>query len=274
VNILAFFAHPDDETMLCGATLALAARKANLSLLCATRGEGGETGEPPLCTRETLGAMRTEELRCAARVLGAVSLDFLPYIDPTVGADNTLYPFATDEDLLARQVAEAIRRVNAQVLISHGADGEYGHPAHKLCHRASFRAINLLGAEAPCFFTSQSIFPTHPNPRLANKSEPAHLVLDLEPMRNKKLEAALCHRTQHALFVRNASREAGRTLTVPEIITVLESVHRIFPPVGLGHPIEDPLADLLRASGLARENLPPFLSNGILSSEDSDNTVR
>ena len=46
MNILAFFAHPDDETMLCGGTLALLAQNgASVHYLCATRGEGGELGE-------------------------------------------------------------------------------------------------------------------------------------------------------------------------------------------------------------------------------------
>jgi LmbE family N-acetylglucosaminyl deacetylase len=260
VNILAFFAHPDDETMLCGATLALAARKANLHILCATRGEGGETGEPPLCSRAELGTLRSAELSCAVQVLGAVSLDYLPYIDPTVGPDNTLYPFTLDEDHLARQVATAITRRGAQVLIGHGADGEYGHPAHMLCHRACLGAIALLGADAPLFYTTQSIFSAHPRERLANKSEPAHLILDLASLRAVKTEAALCHRTQHALFVRAASQEAGRPVTVPETIMTLESIHRVSPPVLPGQPVSDPFVSLLRSSGWARENpdlLPP-----------------
>ena len=43
MNILVFFAHPDDETMLCGGTLALLAQAgAKIHFVCATRGEGGE----------------------------------------------------------------------------------------------------------------------------------------------------------------------------------------------------------------------------------------
>jgi LmbE family N-acetylglucosaminyl deacetylase len=260
VNILAFFAHPDDETMLCGATLALAARRARLHLLCATRGEGGETGEPPLCPREDLGALRTQELECAARALGAASLEFLPYVDPTVGADNTLYPFTLDEELLAQQVAEAVVRRGAHVLISHGADGEYGHPAHRLCHRASLAAIDLLGAAAPLFYTPLAMYATHPRPRLANKSQPAHLILDLEPLRAEKTAAALCHRTQHALFVRAGSQEAGHPVSVPEIMLLEESVYRVSPPLAPGEQVRDPFAALLRSSGWAREN--PDQGNG------------
>jgi len=59
VNVLAFFAHPDDETMMAGGALALLARSgARVHYYCATRGEGGETGEPPVCTIPELGDVR------------------------------------------------------------------------------------------------------------------------------------------------------------------------------------------------------------------------
>ena len=62
MNILAFFAHPDDETMLTGGTLALLAKRgANIHYVCATRGEGGEIGEPPVTTIQELGETREKE---------------------------------------------------------------------------------------------------------------------------------------------------------------------------------------------------------------------
>jgi len=55
MNALAVFAHPDDETMLCGGTLALLAKEGwKVHYLCATRGEGGEVGDPPVCSIEDL----------------------------------------------------------------------------------------------------------------------------------------------------------------------------------------------------------------------------
>lgn len=105
MNVLAFFAHPDDETMLAGGTMALLAKcGARVHYLCATRGEGGETGEPPICTRSELGRVRQQEIECAVRALGGASLAFLDYIDPTVSADGTLHAYTDDLDTLALQV--------------------------------------------------------------------------------------------------------------------------------------------------------------------------
>ena len=259
MNILAYFAHPDDETMLCGGTLALLARQgAQITLLCATRGEGGETGEPPLCAREQLGALREAELRCAAAALGLVRVDLLDYVDPTVGPDNTLFAFCEDEETLARQVADEYLRVEAQVLFSHGSNGEYGHPAHRLCHRSALRALELLRAAGsdPLFYTAQAAYPDHPLPLLMNADDPANLLLDCTPVLAHKTQAALCHRTQHALFVRRATQDLGRPVSVPEVILSHESLHRVYPPAAAGEPLHDPLADLLRASGFAQD-LPP-----------------
>lgn len=250
MNVLAFFAHPDDETMLCGGTLALlASQGAQVDVLIATRGEGGEMGEPPLCTRAELGAVREAELRCAVQTLGGRLL-LMDYLDPVVGPDNTLYPFTEDFDALVEQVMQAARETRADVLLAHGVNGEYGHPAHKLAHQAAWRAVQNLGDEAPLFYTIQGQFADHPYPRLANADAPAHLVLDVTPVLAQKTAAALCHRTQHNLFVRHRSEQAGRQLSVPETVMALESVTRAWPAVEDGGPT-DPFTSLLLASGQA-----------------------
>ena len=63
-----------------------------------------------------------------------------------------------------------------------------------------------------------------------NPDDPADLVLDITPALELKIKALLCHRTQHALFVRRSSQEAGRPLSVPEVAQRLESLHRVIPP--------------------------------------------
>jgi LmbE family N-acetylglucosaminyl deacetylase len=252
LEILAFFAHPDDETMLCGGTLALLANQgARVHALIATRGEGGEMGEPPLCERDQLGGVREEELRCAAQALGASSLTLMDYVDPTVGEGDTLYSFTDDVEALALQVTEALRHHHAGALISHGVNGEYGHPAHKTIYQAARLAVEALGEDAPLFYTVQGAFPGHPHPRLANVDSPAHIVLEVTPFLHRKTAAAMCHRTQHALFVRRQSEEAGRKLSVPEVIQRVESLHRVRPEAAFGEKLHDPLADLLWRSGCA-----------------------
>ena len=234
LTILAFFAHPDDETMLAGGTLALLAESgAAVHYLCATRGEGGEVGEPPLCSQEELGAVREQEMVCAVRALGGRSLTFLGYTDPRVGEDDTLYSFTENLPLLAGQVAASVRQFRAAVLLTHGVNGEYGHPAHRTCFQAALTAVLSLGADAPALYCVMPTFPHHPRPRLANKDQPAHLVLDVTPVIERKVQAALCHRTQHALFVRRSSQEAGRPLSVEEVVRGMarEGLHRAHPPV-------------------------------------------
>ncbi len=252
LHVLSFFAHPDDETMLCGGTLALLARQgARVHILIATRGEGGEMGDPPLTTRENLGLVRESELNCAAKALGA-ELHVMDYVDPVIGPGDEMFPFTDDVERLTVQIVDAIQHFSADAIISHGVNGEYGHPAHKLAYRAVERAMQVLGDQAPLFYTVQGSFPDHPYPKLANEDTQAHLVMDITPVLEQKVEAAMCHATQHALFIRFWSEEAGRILTVPEVIMQLESLHRVQPEVPTGEVPQDGLADLLRETGTVR----------------------
>lgn len=251
MNLLAFFAHPDDETMLCGGTLALLAKNgADIHYLCATRGEGGEAGDPPLCSREELGAFRQIELEQAVHVLQGKSLTILDYVDPNVGENDRLFPYTSDIDKLVREVVREIQRTRPIALITHGSNGEYGHPAHLLTHQAACLAIESIQQYAPMLYTIQASFAEHPKPRLANKDDPAHIIIDISSVLQVKIEAALRHRTQHALFVRRSSEQAGRTVSVPETISSIESLHRASPP--LNGRLDDTLARLLLSSGAAR----------------------
>lgn len=245
MNIIAVTAHPDDETMLCGGTLALLAQKGcNIILLCATRGEGGECGEPPLCTQEELGKVREKELHCAAQKLGCNTLHFLDFFDPPVGMDNQLYPYADSIEQVTHKIIPYFLFYKPLVVISHGTNGEYGHPAHILTYHATIAAVKMY-SEPIFFYTFQAAFPHHPKPRLANQDDPADIILDVTSVIHQKIEAALCHKTQHALFVRNASKEAQRQLTVPEVITSMESLRLAFPNKEALESI-DPLSKLLK----------------------------
>ena len=202
-SALCLVAHPDDETMLCGGTLALlAARGVAVHLALLTRGEGGEAGEPPLTDRAHLGETREREMVCAAGKLGAKSLTFLGYVDPTVGPDDALYAPEHEPAMLSGQIINSLKQTGAQVLLTHGSNGEYGHPAHQLVHRQALIAAMSLGHQAPVVYSFAANYPTHPYPRLANAGDPADVIVGVSAYLAQKEAAALCHATQNPLFVR------------------------------------------------------------------------
>lgn len=231
MNLLAFFAHPDDETMLIGGTLALLSQAGfDVHYLCATRGEGGELGEPPICKRDELGDVREQETVCAVKTLGGRSLTFLGYIDPEIGEGEELYAYTDNLSMLAGQVATTIGQYKPAAVFTHGSNGEYGHPAHVVTHLAAKIAVESQGEDAPLLYSVAANYPEHPKPRLANKDDPADLVIDIVSSLQQKEQAALCHRTQHALFVRRVSQERGRQLSVSEALIRQESLFRVIPP--------------------------------------------
>lgn len=228
MKVLSFFAHPDDETMFCGGTLAYLARSgARVHYLSATRGEGGESGCPPLCTREELGRVREEELRCAVEALGGVSLDFLDYIDPLVSPENDLFPFTTDLEQLTGELTRRLLSLEPDVVITHGPRGEYGHPAHIIAHRGMAAAVQKLDRNPPALY---AVFRERDQARAlpGERALVPDLILDVSAVLEQKIQAALCHRTQHDLFLRSGAKRAGREVTIREMISAEEALIQIF----------------------------------------------
>ena len=240
IRILAFFAHPDDETVFLGGTLAfLASRGAEIHYLCATRGEGGEMGDPPICTREELGKVRESELRCAVTALGGKSVKFLDYQDPLVGTDNELYPFSDNVDQVAGEISQFISMIKPQIILTHVPAGEYGHPAHIQAHQTMMSALSGLGHPVGSVYSPAWLS------RETGKFAPEPSIqVDISPWKMQKLEAIQCHRSQHGLFTRNSSARAGRPVTIPDIVKTREAFCRILPDGDQG--IVDQLGELLQ----------------------------
>ena len=124
LRLLAVFAHPDDESMGMGGTLArYSAEGVETHLVSATRGERGWFGpsdqDPGL---SILGQLRTVELQKAVNTLGLSSLNFLDYIDGDLDQ-------ADPAEAVGRIVTH-IRRIRPQVIVTFPPDGNYGHPDH------------------------------------------------------------------------------------------------------------------------------------------------
>lgn len=240
LSITAFFAHPDDETMFLGGTLAyLADRGAAIHYLSATRGEGGEMGDPPLCKRSELGQVRENELGCAVQALGGASLDFLGFRDPDVGLEGELYPFSTDLEVVVTKLREHILKVKPEVILTHGPGGEYGHPAHIQAHQALLAALETANYHPGAVYAPAWLS------RETGQFTPAPgILVDISPWLERKIAAVNCHRSQHGLFLRHGASRAGRPVTIPEMTRSREALCRILPEESGDEP--DPLEILLR----------------------------
>jgi N-acetyl-1-D-myo-inositol-2-amino-2-deoxy-alpha-D-glucopyranoside deacetylase len=176
-------AHPDDETLTTGLTMAAyAARGHDVHVLTCTLGEEGEVIPPALAhlgadRDDTLGTWRRQELRAAMSVLG-VGHSVLGE-DPEGGVASRYRdsgmagtPAAAHRDAFARadpaeasaMVAAQIRALLPDVVVTYDEHGGYGHPDHIQTHRMTMLALAALAAEASgssrpvvyCVLTPQS----------------------------------------------------------------------------------------------------------------------
>src|SRR5581483_4747703 len=122
MKILFVLAHPDDETFGSGGTIAKYSKDHTVKLVCATRGEAGELGTPPVATREKLGSVREKELRAAAKVLGIKEIFFLNYIDRTVKK--------VPRKELSGKILKILEKEAPDVVVTSGKEGSTGHPDH------------------------------------------------------------------------------------------------------------------------------------------------
>jgi LmbE family N-acetylglucosaminyl deacetylase len=128
-TLVSFHAHPDDESLLSGGTLARAAADGHrVVLVTATDGAAG-LADVSMGEKEELGRRRIAELEAAAEALGAARVVALGF--PDGGFDAVDLTVAADA--LGRVVAEE----SADVLTGYDPAGGYGHPDHVQVHRVA-----------------------------------------------------------------------------------------------------------------------------------------
>jgi len=162
-RLLIVHAHPDDETIGTGATMAkYVAEGAQVTLVTCTLGEEGEVLVPDLAhlaadQNDALGTHRIGEITDAMALLGVTDFRFLggagKYRDSgMMGVPSNDRPdsfWRADLLAAATDLCEIIREVRPQVVATYDDFGGYGHPDHIQAHRVTHYAISL--AESPSF---------------------------------------------------------------------------------------------------------------------------
>ena len=167
-SLLLVHAHPDDETINNGATMAkYVSEGVRVTLVTCTRGEEGEVLVPLLSDlastkSDQLGKHREGELANAMAALGVTDFRFLGAPDRlwrdsgmmgTEPNNRSDVFWQAGLDDAAAHLVEIIREIRPQVLVTYDEFGGYGHPDHIQAHRVAMRAAEL--ANNPEFGTGQ-----------------------------------------------------------------------------------------------------------------------
>jgi N-acetylglucosamine malate deacetylase 2 len=220
-GLLVVTAHPDDEVLIAGGTLAaLDEIDVEAGVVCLTRGELGPIADPAITARATLPEARLAELRAACAELG---VDFVKCYRRQDG--NLRF---SDQRGIARQLARQFTRREVEAVITFGEDGLYYHPDHVALAEIVNRAAAHL-EHPPTVF--RSIWPTSVMAAFAlelrrrglsddlwglrpedfgTEDTDGAFALDLRPFAQRKMRALLAHRSQ--IGARHALRELDREL--------------------------------------------------------------
>jgi N-acetylglucosamine malate deacetylase 2 len=191
-KILYIFAHPDDETFSCGGTICHFHQSGHEQILfCATRGEAGKTGNPPLCTQEELGDVRTQELKNALSILGMDRLILKNYGDGRL-ADK---PFST----IVNELCSVMNEIRPDRIITFPPSGISGHPDHKVIQKATLTAVQNISFPTKLYYIviPESIARFYSAPVSFVPDEHVTEKVDVSPYHQQIAKALAAHKTQH-----------------------------------------------------------------------------
>ena len=210
-TVLGIFAHPDDESLACGGTLArLADAGCHVVVVCASHGEAGSISDPALVPDGDLGRVRVRELSEAAAVLGVAEVIVLDHPDGDLRWDHV--------PELHAEIVALIQRYRPDAVITFAEDGLYWHLDHIGVHERTSTAVLSFGADAPPLYyvTMQSgvmrevVEAAHAKggappdssfwgiapDAFGDGANPPTFVIDVRDWAVRKLAALRCHRTQ------------------------------------------------------------------------------
>lgn len=186
-QILVILAHPDDESYGMGGTLAKYSHKgAQITLLCATRGEAGIPGKEP----EEAGQIRERELLQAVEHLG-VLVFFLDYQDGKLSTISHKH--------LVKHIAGWIDTVRPDVILTFGPDGVSGHPDHIAISAAVTQAVDQFFPDSNLLYLAPSeatILGCGVSAKQNDSAEPL-IAVDIGEFKINKVQAIQCHKSQN-----------------------------------------------------------------------------
>lgn len=153
-----FHAHPDDEVILTGGTMALAADRGHrVVVVFGTDGDLGLTVPGHAETPEALASWRRAEAERAAEILGVSRVEFLGYGDSGMeGEDTNAAPGAfavADVEEAAGRVAAVLEEEDADVFVIYDDHGNYHHPDHVAVYTVGTRAAQMAGTQSVLWAT-------------------------------------------------------------------------------------------------------------------------
>lgn len=261
-------AHPDDESIGTGATMAkYAAEGARVTLVTCTLGELGEIIPPALAhlLPDELGEHRVGELARACEALGVSDHRFLGGAgrwrdSGMMGLPDNDDPrcfWQADVDEAASALAAVIREVAANVIVTYDANGFYGHPDHIQAHRVARRAHELTGGNGKFYATAvprsvladavrlpaDSWFERARDLSVGVPDEQVTTEIDATGYLDAKLAAMRAHQTQITLDGEFFALSNGLGLRVlaTEYYTLLAGTPAASGPRTPGSPYEDDL---------------------------------
>lgn len=158
IDILCITAHPDDE-LLCAGAIAHHARNGKSVVIAVTM--AGDKGVPfydENMPPNKLADLRRSELLNSARTLGAQRVEFL-------GFEDHEQNFELRDDLcdITQRIKVVIEEHRPRIILTHGPDGEYGHPDHKAVSEATTQALGLLDKSSrPLLYYCRAYYPDAP----------------------------------------------------------------------------------------------------------------
>jgi N-acetylglucosamine malate deacetylase 2 len=229
LRILTVLAHPDDESFGPAALLArYAAAGAEVSGLWFTRGGHGQTNVEPAPAPRDLAALREQDLRDAAALIGYHAVEILDYEDGTLAA----VPPAVLQD----RVFAALGRYDPHVVFTFGPAGISRHPDHLAIHRATVDAFHQ--ARSSGLAARELYFDAVP-PEVAAQmglaDEPdgnPNSFVDVSAFQHVKREALRCH----ARHILDAQNMIARLDQYPQTSFTM---YRAWPPVPDGERVTE-----------------------------------